>query len=278
MGQDGDPQRLGGAAVADRDLRRLDVAIGRVEGDGTDASIAKERHQSASLAHADEVVWHAYRAGARDLLLKLGDVLLGAGDLQGPTLGEAQGLAGLVRESLQLLDRPLGQAGKRLGRPHHAGQAGGARRGLRGEVEAIDQRHTSRAQAGQVIGSAGPERARADDDDVCLVDHGARPTIAGRPLTRERRRAQDHRASAIQRRRTATQRATLDRVAGPTYHGASVAKVPRYNARDPTPERDPLHRSTAQARIWQRWRHRLARWPARWCCSSTLGRQGWPTM
>ena len=165
---------LGRPAVAERQLGRLDVAVGRAPRDGDDVALAEDRQPLTRLGDGDEVDGDAGRAPARHLVRELFGVALGARDLQRAALGEAERLAGLAGERRKLRDRSAGEPGQRRACANLARQPGGARRGLRGEAGALEHRHVG-AEPGQVIGRARAEGAGAHDDDVRRVErHGRR--------------------------------------------------------------------------------------------------------
>src|SRR2546425_1019280 len=166
------PELLRRPAIADRQLRRLDVAVGRAPRDGEDAALTQDRQPPPRLGDGHEVDLDAGGVAPRDLARELLGITLGACDLQRAALGEAEGLAGLVGERRELHHRALGEPRERRGRANLARQPGGARRGLRGEPGALEHRHAG-AAARQVIRHARAEGAGADDDDVRRGDHRA---------------------------------------------------------------------------------------------------------
>jgi hypothetical protein len=170
VGQQGRPDLLRRAAIAERQLGGLHVAVGGAPGDGGDAALAQDRQSAPRLDGRDEVDRNAGVAAAFDLARELGGVAVVARDLERAALGESQGLAGFVGEGGELDDRASGDRGQRGGRADLTGEAGGARRGLRGETGALEQRDPETV-AGQVIRDARAEGARADDDRVRRVDH-----------------------------------------------------------------------------------------------------------
>ena len=158
------------AAIADRQLRRLDVAVGRAPGDGGDAALAQDRQPASRLGGRDEVDRDADLAAPLDLTTELGGIALVARDLEGAALGEPQRLAGLVGERRELHDRATGDGGEGGGGTHLTAEPGGTRRSLGGETGTI-QESDPQTVPGEVIGDARAEGARADDDRVRRVDH-----------------------------------------------------------------------------------------------------------
>src|SRR5204862_513980 len=146
---------VGGAAVADRQVGRLDVAVGRAPGDGGDAALAEDRQSLSGLGHGDELDGHADLGAARHLARELLGIALGARDLERAALREAQRLARFIGEPRELGDRALGQPRQRRRRTHLAREPGGPRRRLRRETEALEH--------GQAL-SINPYWYKADRD------------------------------------------------------------------------------------------------------------------
>ena len=125
------------AAVSDRQLGRLDVAVRRTPRDRDDPALPEDGQPLPGLGDGDKVDRDAGGAPSLDLTRELLGVALRARDLE---------RAALARE------------------------AGGAGGGLGGEGGALEQRYAE-AAAGQVVRRARAEGAGADDDDVSGNDH-----------------------------------------------------------------------------------------------------------
>src|SRR5262249_34483617 len=163
---------LGGPAVPERKLRRLDVAVGRAPRHRDDAAVTQDRQPPPRLCDRDELDRHAGSCASRYFAGELLGVALGPRDLESAALREAKGLAGLVAERRQLRYGPLRELGEGRGGANLAREAGGTRRGLRGERGALEHRHPD-APTRQVVRRAGAEGAGADHDDVGRGYHGA---------------------------------------------------------------------------------------------------------
>src|SRR5436309_2782262 len=172
-----------GATVAERELGGLDVAVGGAPRDGDDPALAEDRQPSPRLADRHELDLDPGGATPLDLARELAGVALGARDLEGAALGEPEGLARLLGERGELHDRSPRDRGERRGGADLAGEPGRARRGLRGEPGALEQRHAEPAPR-QVVSGARAEGARTDDDGVRRLDHRRSLLSSGEPVRR----------------------------------------------------------------------------------------------
>src|SRR5439155_16393156 len=89
------------------------IAVSGAVGNRLDARVHQKWHQRSSLGTRDEIDLHTPRLALCHFALELGDVLLGAGDLQRPALIEAQRLARLLAECRQLLHAARGEADRK---------------------------------------------------------------------------------------------------------------------------------------------------------------------
>jgi hypothetical protein len=126
MGQQGRADLLRRAAVAERQLGGLDVAVGRAPGDGDDAALAQDGQSPPRLDGRHEVDRDAGLSPPLDLARELGGIALVAGDLERAALREPQGLPGFVGERGELHHRAAGDRGQRRGRADLAGEPGRA--------------------------------------------------------------------------------------------------------------------------------------------------------
>ena len=108
---------------------------------------------------------------AFDIAPQLLFVVSSARDSQGARLEVDHFFTGLGREALDLFDTHDSEPGHQFRFADCRRQSRCARRGLRGDLMLIDQGNGSDAALCQVIGNAGPERARADDDGCSFLKH-----------------------------------------------------------------------------------------------------------
>src|SRR5262249_14819887 len=130
---------LGRAAVADRKLGGLDVAVGGGPRDGGDGALAWDGRPALRLGGRHEVDRDARLTATLDLAPELRGIALVARDLERAALGEPERLARLVGKRRELHDRAAGDGGEGGGGADLAGEAGGARRDLRSKPRAIEQ-------------------------------------------------------------------------------------------------------------------------------------------
>jgi len=114
------------AAIAERQLRRLDVAVGGAPGDGGDAALTKDGQSAPRLDGRHEVDRDAGVAAPLDLARELGGVALVARDLERAALREPQGLARFDGERGKLHDRAARDGRESRGRADLAGEPGRA--------------------------------------------------------------------------------------------------------------------------------------------------------
>ena len=151
--------------------RRVEVAVLRREQDRPGAGCAEVRRPPLGLVRRQELDLDPEGLGQRPVAAHLSLPLRGEQDAHRADAVEADRAAGHALEGRQRLHRLVHELHHELGPGHLGREPGRPRGGLRPEVVAVEEDDVAHAALGQMIGGAGAESARSDDDDLGSIPH-----------------------------------------------------------------------------------------------------------